>query len=388
MIRELVAISALACACTGCSDKPRDKPMPLPVALDATAADAAPAKPWPELDGYPLADAVRIIPVPAKIDVPRFEVGGPLLVGDAAIVASSQVGFAAIDWRRGTTLWTKPSGEHVAPPVAHDGSIILIASCLNPPDIPAGELLVGCMRVVTPTGIDQAYMAIRGKRIAAFAAAAGEQALWPRAGSVRWRRGDEAIDIDLLTGVAIPAEPTAPPIVVTKGDQRWNITHTDGRIVATGAKPWRTENQYTALVGVVNLPDHTPMLRIANLGEYARVPEINVIDIDATGSLRASVARPSPGISLLGHAAAANGDTALAIRLDTSLRRDYIAGYAASAHIVWLYPLPEMARPDPVGVAVAPDAVVVFHDGDTLTVLPELSVPPTAPGAARQNPTP
>jgi len=372
----------------GCKDKPQDKPMPLPGTLDATLADAVLAKPWPELDGYPLTDAVRVIPVAAKIDVPRFEVAGPLLLGDTAIVASSQVGFAAIDWKHGTTLWTKPSGEHIAPPVVHDGSIILIASCLNPPAIPSGEVLVGCLRVVTPAGIDQAYMAIRGKQLGAFVGSAGDQSMWASDGTVRWRRGEVAIEIDLLTGVARPTDASPPPIVVHKGDQRWSITHSEGRVVATGAKPWRTENAYTAIIGLVNLPDHSPMLRIANQGEYARVPEINVIDIDATGSLRASVARPSPGISLLGFGAAGNGDTALAVRLDTSLRRDYIVGYAASAHIVWVYPLPEMPRADPVGVAMAPDAVVVFHDGDTLTVLPELSVPPTAPGAARQNPTP
>ena len=43
------------------------------------------------------------------------------------------------------------------------------------------------------------------------------------------------------------------------------------------------------------------------------------------------------------------------------------------------------SAPDPVGVAIAPDAVVVFHDGDTLTILPELSAPPTAPGAVARS---
>jgi hypothetical protein len=51
---------------------------------------------------------------------------------------------------------------------------------------------------------------------------------------------------------------------------------------------------------------------------------------------------------------------------------------------MWVYPLPRTPRADPIGVAVAPDAVVVFHDGDTLTVLPELSAPSTAPGAVAQ----
>jgi hypothetical protein len=50
---------------------------------------------------------------------------------------------------------------------------------------------------------------------------------------------------------------------------------------------------------------------------------------------------------------------------------------------MWTYQLPQLPRPDPVGIAIANDAVVVFHDGDTLTVLPELSAPPTAPGAVR-----
>ena len=58
-----------------------------------------------------------------------------------------------------------------------------------------------------------------------------------------------------------------------------------------------------------------------------------------------------------------------------SLERDFIVGYAANALLMWVYPLPVVPRPDAVGVAVAPDAVVVFHDGDTLTILPELSAP-------------
>ena len=67
-------------------------------------------------------------------------------------------------------------------------------------------------------------------------------------------------------------------------------------------------------------------------------------------------------------------------------------GFAAvSSMPKGLLALPEIPRADPVGVAVAPDAVLAFHDGDTVTVLPELSAPPTAPGAPKppsQNPTP
>jgi hypothetical protein len=35
--------------------------------------------------------------------------------------------------------------------------------------------------------------------------------------------------------------------------------------------------------------------------------------------------------------------TACAVRLDRSLRRDFIAGYAVSAAVMWVYPLPEEA---------------------------------------------
>ena len=116
-----------------------------------------------------------------------------------------------------------------------------------------------------------------------------------------------------------------------------------------------------------------------------------LLDIDATGSLHGQAAFPVPAISALGHAVDAVGNTAVAIRMDSSLRHDFIVGYAANALLMYVYPLPEIPRAEPVGVAIAPDAVLVFHDGDTFTVLPELSSPPTAPGAPRapsQNPTP
>ncbi|MGE3546576.1 MAG: hypothetical protein AB7L28_21800 [Kofleriaceae bacterium] len=92
---------------------------------------------------------------------------------------------------------------------------------------------------------------------------------------------------------------------------------------------------------------------------------------------------PVPGISTIGFGTSSIGDVALAVRLDRSIQRDFIAAYAANAVLLWVYPLPEVTRADPVGIALADRAVVVFHDGDTITVLPELSAPPTTPGAAR-----
>ena len=42
--------------------------------------------------------------------------------------------------------------------------------------------------------------------------------------------------------------------------------------------------------------------------------------------------------------------------MDSSLRHDFLVGYAANALLMYVYPLPEVPRADPVGVAVAPDA--------------------------------
>jgi hypothetical protein len=425
--RCLPPAAAIALAITACGKRaPREEPSPEPEPAvpaapgapgdgGAAVADAAGA-PWPELEGLPRTEPARVVMLPTRPDVPRFSVGGPVIAGDVAVVASSQFGFLAVDWRHGSIAWSKPAGLHVAPPVvlppsrppggaASDGerradeNVVLVGDCFTPPAIPEGEHLLGCLRVVTPAGADQAYMAIRGKpaAIEPFAAAPGAQALWresPRA--LRWRRGDQAVTVDLMTGVATPARSIEPPpLVVEHEGRRWEIEQDDGQIVARarrgGPAVWRTENRYTAVLGAVWQQDASPMLRIATLGGRGGAPHVRVIDMDATGSRRSANARSMPGIALLGWGASPVGDAALAIRLDRSLRRDFIAGYAVSAMVQWVYPLPEQPRPDPVGVAVAPDAVVVFHDGDTLTILPELSVPPTAPGAGRaasRNPTP
>jgi hypothetical protein len=137
------------------------------------------------------------------------------------------------------------------------------------------------------------------------------------------------------------------------------------------------------------------MLRVTSIGEFGGIAELNLLDIDATGSLHGQAAFPVPAISTLGDAIDAVGNTAIAVRMDASLHHDFLVGYAANALLMYVYPLPEVPRADPVGVAVAPDAVLVFHDGDTFTVLPELSAPSTAPGAPippsagpSQNPTP
>jgi hypothetical protein len=401
-VRALALLATLA-ACKSREAEDKLAPaLPVEVVRDGgVAADAAPSV-WPELEKLPLEQPLRVITLPAKTNVPRFDVGGPAVLGDLAVVASSQLGFAAVDWRRGTLAWTKPSGPHVAPPVVRDGSFVLIGDCLTPPQVPAANLLLGCLRVVTPAGEDQAYVAIHGKQAAveAFAEEPGQQRVFVDGDKLRWVRGEAAVSIDPISGVATPASIEPPPIVVEHGGKRWDIAQEDGKIVARqkGKIAWQTEHEVGTVLGSVWLPDQRPMIRSATISGRYGTPEVRLLDIDATGSLNGTAAwTPVPGIALLGQAISPVGDVALAIRMDKSIKRDYIAAYAANALLIYVYPLPQVMRPDPVGVAIAldaeraPEAVVVFHDGDLVTVLPTVSSPPTAPGAASkpsQNPTP
>lgn len=404
----VVAIALALAACKGGGDARRDE-APAAAPRDGGAPDvanhavndAAPgavndaAKRWPELADLPSAEPLRVIGLPARPGVPRFDVGGPAIVDDIAVVSSSQFGFLAIDWRRGAVVWARPAGLHVAPPIAARGSAVLIGDCLHPPDLPdPDEILLGCLRVVTPSGADQSYAAIHGKGVEAFAREPGPQEVWLHGDhAVRWRRGEQAVAVDLLTGVARPASAVPPPVHVVYRGRAWDVAHSGERIVAheRGKLAWQTQYTYTALLGAVYLDEASPMVRVANVGAFGGRAEMNLLDIDATGSLHGQAAFPVPAIGLLGHAIDEVGNTAIAIRMDSSLRRDFIVGYAANALMMYVYALPEVQRADPVGLAIAPDAVLVFHDGDTFTVLPELSAPPTAPGAPRtpsKNPTP
>ncbi len=406
-MNRLALAVLLVASCKSKEEREKAAPTaPVVIAGDAGPADAAAKGYWRELDELPRAEPLRTITLPTRPDVPQFDVGGPAVDKDLAVVASSQFGFIAVDWRRGTVVWTKPAGGRVAPPIVRGGSFLLIGACATPPVIPDDHALLGCMRSVTASGADEQYVAVHGKAklVEEFAGSAGAQHVYPSqldgGRSVRWRRGDAAVAIDVMTGVATPAAAEPPPIGVTYKNRHWDVSQVEGKLVARekGKVAWGTENPYTALIGSVWLPGQSPMIRVANVSAHSGVTEVRLLDIDATGSMNGQAAwTPVPGISLLGQAISPVGDVALAIRMDRSIKRDFIAAYAANALLIYVYPLPEILRADPVGVAIAlddeqvPEAVVVFHDGDTVTVLPPLSSPPTAPGAARgpsQNPTP
>ncbi|MFT3696087.1 MAG: hypothetical protein QM831_23315 [Kofleriaceae bacterium] len=385
-MKRLLLIVLAACHGKKAAPIVDDAP-PTHVVIDAPAKDD-----WSALKDFTKVDPVRVIPLPTRTTVPRFDVGGPVIAGGVAVVASSQFGFIGVDYRDGKILWTKPSGEHVAPPIVRDGNFILVGECEQEPFLKPGQTLLGCVRTVSPTGGDLGFVSIHGSKVDDFAGEPGTQQLWNAGDRLVWKRGEKAVTFDPADGLAQMTD-AAPVVDVKVKDDTWAVTQSeDGTIHAVNKKKeWHTDRHYTALVGAVYMPSQPPAVRVANAGRFAGVPELNIFDIDAAGSLAGQVAIPTPGIGLVGHAIDAVGNTALAVQLDRTLDHHFIVGYAANALLMWVYPLPRVQRADPVGLAVASDAVVVFHDGDTLTVLPELSAPATAPGAVRvpsENPTP
>ena len=219
--RALLAL-ALFAACKGKRDR---EATAVPVEPAPAPGDAAPADApggWPALAKLPVIHPVREVVLPSRPDQPRFDVVGPVIAGDIAVVGSSQLGFAGVDWRRGTIAWTKPAGSRLAPPVVHEESVVLIGDCLATPTIPAGEQLLGCMRTVTALGADEAYIAVHGKAAAVeeFSHSAGEQHAWIAGDTVRWMRGDHAVAVDLFSGVATPAPAVPPRLSIAYKDRR------------------------------------------------------------------------------------------------------------------------------------------------------------------------
>src|SRR5689334_15643955 len=88
-----IAYSSLLLSLIACSSKAkrprRDDAVVASSAKDAGALDATDDA-WPELAKLPTIEPVRIVALPARVDVPRFTVGGPVIAGGIAVASSSQ----------------------------------------------------------------------------------------------------------------------------------------------------------------------------------------------------------------------------------------------------------------------------------------------------------
>lgn len=384
---------AVVTACGRRADEPGHTAAQPPVA--PARPPAAPARPptsderFPELAELPRTRPLRILELPARLDRPRFDVHGPVLLPDEpelAVVATSQLGFHAVSWRTGKVAWSRAGGAHVAPPVVlPGGDVVLLGDCAVAPDLE--EPVLGCARVVSASGADRSDGVVVGPpALAARAAAPGPQRAWALdERHVAWQRGEHALTLELPAGRARAGAPPPPPVRVRHGDLELAITLDDDgqlrahRVGGRGELVWQGLASFTALLAVVPARGHdSPMLRLArpssvrSVGASSSGSAFDVLDIDALTGTGGQAATPAPGIQILASASGPRQSAAMVVRLDRSLRRDYVIAYTSTAHVAWVYPLPEALRPDPVGLAVAADAVLVFHDGDTLTVLPPI----------------
>ena len=379
-VTAFIVLSAVALGCKAKKKQAAPSPAPVDASAPTTPASDAAGRPWTaEFAQLPWVDATRIIKLPIHVEQPRFDVVGPVVVGDLAVVGSSQFGFAAIRWRDGATAWTKPTGLHVAPPLIVDDNLLLLADCVKPPAIDQSQQLLGCLRTVSRTGNDLSLAPVVAVPALAnqFAATSGPSRVWAiTASRIAWQRGDVVLEFDQLAPLATRSKALPPTITATINNVALSFAHTDEAVVALdnkGKEQWRVDGRFAAVLGIVTGAAHeAPMLRVARIGmRFNPRGEIDLLDIDATGSRHGQAAFPTPGIALLGSAVATDGACALASRVDTTLTHDLIVAYDAQARQRWVFALPEIPRADPVGLAIATDVVLAFFDGDTLAVLPK-----------------
>jgi hypothetical protein len=383
----LAALALLAsCRCGDRPASPGDAAPPIDAALPI---DAAPPPSWPELAAFPVAEPAVTVTLPARADVPRFDVHGPVVIGNVAVVSASPVGFAAVALPGGRVIWTRPAGARVAPPLATGDAVILVGDCPDEVASPAGELLLGCLtQVDAARGTDLGAAIVRGARaeVEAFAAAPGPSRLRSAGdGALLWQRGEHAVIVALATGRATPAPPVADRAELRYADATWRWAVDGEALVARdGAdkERWRFGRRVAALVGAFAAePPQVPVVRAVVAGTRDGHGVFSIIDIDGTSGSQGSAAHPVPGIQVLATGFGPHGVTVLAVRLDTSLTRDYIAAFDGNGLLLWVWPLPAQPRPDAVGIALDALRVVVFHDGDRLSVLPLSWEMPTAPPA-------
>jgi len=369
-----IGVACGMCALLGASCKATREKAPAaeaatPVRSDAAAGARIDADPWSVLGDRPRAEPDAVFELSPDRSRPLVSTVGPVVVDGLVLVGSSQLGFVAIDLERRSAKWRRAAGSRLAPPLAIIDGILLISDCATPPASDAVErTLLGCYRIITSEGVDRVLAPIWGAAadVATFADEPGPSALYPQAPErVRWQRTGYAVDVDLTTGTATPASPLPAAITARHGKRSWQIQLGDDALeaIGSGADSWKISTRFAALLGVIPGVGHeVPTVRVAHLNGTSGRGFVGVLDIDATGSRRGQAAHPIPGIVVLAHAFL-DGDTALAVRLDTSLRHDYLAAFDRRANLRWLWPLPELTRVDPVGLAISDAAVYAFFDG-------------------------
>ena len=435
-MRKTAAL-VIACAGIACGKKHAppidDAARAIAAATDAGAASAPdapsapPAPKWPELADLPEASPWKIVELPiADPSATDTTEGGPLIVDQLAIVATSRAGFVAVDLTTGAVSWSRRAGARVAPPVARGDRALLIGDCPPgpPPTLGSDEIALGCFDVVDPVHIaDERAGIVHGARkaLAAFDRATGPMSTaLADDGSILWRRGDVVIRFDATTGNATTAQTTdlVDHVDVTYDGARWTYTlERDTLSGAVGGKTkWTTPTSAAVLIGAFNdTPPRIPTVRIAGRGrprnanantntntnklhgsgtahDPPRPTRLLLLDMAGTDGALGSVSHSFPGAAAVASAFGAGGTTIVAVRLDDSNVRHYVAAFDGNGMPLWAWPLPEppnaAPREAPPQVALSGDGWVVALFDDRLAILPLVSEPPTPDLGPSRNPTP
>jgi outer membrane protein assembly factor BamB len=391
-----------------------------PSAPDAPAA--APTPPWPELADLPEASPWKIVELPiADPAASDTTAGGPLIVDQIAIVATSRAGFVAVDLTTGAVLWSRRAGARVAPPLGRGDRAVLIGDCPPgpPPVLGPDDLALGCFDVVDPVHIaDERAGVVHGARkaLADFDRAAGPMlTALADDGSILWRRGEVVIRFDATTGSATLAQTTelTDHVDVTYSGARWTYTLEGDALsgAADGKTKWTTPTSAAVLIGAFNdTPPRIPTVRIAGRGHPRNAPTTNklhgpgtahdpprptrllLLDMAGTDGALGSVSHSFPGAAAVASAFGAGGTTIVAVRLDDSNLRHYIAAFDGNGMPLWAWPLPEPPGATPRAaapqVALSGDGWVVALFDDRLAIIPLVSEPPTPDLGPSRNPTP
>jgi hypothetical protein len=391
------AVLALLLACRGES---RERPAPAPEPADRLSPARASGGPEP----------VWLIHVPDTPGMPVLETAaGPVLAGDLVLVASSAIGFAAVDRATGALRWQRRGEEQPQRPIVRGTVALLPGRCAAVIDeAPADQPVAGCVDEVE---LHSGELRQRRWVVAPGPAprprvlgAEGEHLIWGAEGVVWIDRGAPVV-------IARQAEGAAP-LAVTRTDT--------GAIVI-----WRHEVQVVARdqdggyrhVARRTLPDRVlrgvtdplpvdGMLAVViddelqgwrpETGEVAwRAPVrvsfapgsvtggatvraigldggIHVVEIDPSRGAVVREGERQPALQALSARFETSGALLASVRPTVSLLRDQVMSFDAAGQHRWTWDVPEPTAPrlDPVGVDGDGRDAFVFYDGRELARLP------------------
>jgi len=262
------------------------------------------------IEELPLAKQAWLVDIGPAAPVPDLVAHPPVFVGPLVVIAGSRVGYVALDRKTGAMAWRRPASSSLGNPVVDDdGSLLLVHDCEGDVAAAAGEVALACFDRVDPRDV-----AVR------------------RAGVIH--AADADLDGCATTG-AWQVGRARDRLRLGRGTCAWDVV--DGRATRGGGPEAPGE------------PDDDVVF-----DGWRRTTRDRQSYVSAHGP-------HLPGLTVL---AAAGGDAV--IRLDSSLRNDYLA---LDHRAWWPLPPPPEARSTPVAVGRSDHTVVVFFDGTRVAAL-------------------